>query len=246
MNQERFFFKTEKDRSTPLDLRRPVSQYTRGSVTLPEHERLVHLVRDIAWQFDNPLFVEVGVWQAKTSRMILEVLKDEMRPARMLNLDITIRAEVKWRKRCASFNVQNVFRKFHRGTLSDAVKKGMIQVGDVAFLFIDGCHCVDCVTEDLETARDLICDRGLLLVHDTDPEHEFGPKDQTYHGDKRGFGVLQGLARVDLESHGFYVKEEIPGVKGGVRGVRCGMRVYCRGEDGDNGGNPDASYSDEF
>lgn len=223
---ERSFFKDDIAEETPLDLRRPASEYTKGSITVPERERLVELIRDVVWLFDKPTLIELGVFHAKTSRMIVEVIKDELRQVKLLCIDIDPKAQKHWLRKIAKFNAPNVFRRFYLGDLKSAVTGLSLEKNSVATIFVDGCHCKKCAFRDIWLAKDLVCDNGLLIIHDTDPKHEFGPKDQTYHGDKRGFGVLQALAKVNLELHGYYLMEEIPGVDGGPRGVRCGMRIY--------------------
>jgi hypothetical protein len=201
----------------------------KGSLTLPEQERMIETLREAAWIEDNPLFIEIGVYQAKTSKMICQVLNDEMRQARMINTDITAQAKKRWHQRCTGGNWPCVKRQYVEGGIKKVIRELKIQPESVTWLFLDGCHCKKCCSSDLKWSRDLIRTGGFLLVHDTDPGHMGGPKDQAYHDPKtpQGFGVIPALEEARLETD-YLLQDEVEGVKGGRRGQRGGMRVYRR------------------
>jgi hypothetical protein len=204
-------------------------KYSRGCVTREDHEWLVRTVREVAWAWTDPFFVEVGVYHAKTALMILQVLHDELRSARVVNIDPWQGAQKFWRRKCRADSLaRNVKRKFFLGTLAGAEEKIPIEPKSVHWIFVDGCHCSHCCLADLNVARHAVAVGGLLLVHDTDPRHAQGPADQPYHkGPKRKFGVLEAIKKAQLEVD-FSLEVEVPGRTDCPRGIQCGLRVYRR------------------
>lgn len=213
------------------DWRRPVERYFKGSVTPEEQAKLVETLREAVWLRENPFFIEIGVFKARGSKMMLQVLGDEMRQCHVINTDISKDALRNWRRRMGVAEYQNVKRDYVGGGLKAVVERFKFEPESVSWIFVDGCHCFECCHGDLILAKTLVHPGGFLIVHDTDPRHDQGPKDQNYHGKPgRAFGVQKALKEARLEED-YMLQDDIPGLPGRLRPIRAGMRVYRRLEE---------------
>jgi hypothetical protein len=200
----------------------------------PEHAVLIASVREAAKliQPEPSSFVEIGVFKGGTSRMIVEVLSDEKKRAVVLGIDPDIKALKRWRYKLfhnAKLSKPyrgEIKREFFHGGLKKAMQLGVVHPDSHCWVFVDGCHCESCAKSDIELSMMLVCPQGLLVLHDTDPRHEDGPADQKYHGDARKFGVHRAIEALEIESHGWLKEKELPGVLGGLRGIRGGLQIY--------------------
>ena len=128
--------------------------------------------------------VEVGTLSAKTTRGILDVLavigRDKWMVA-MMTIDKNPGAKSSWRARCGDHLIPS---RFHGGLCSSA----MVQLESHAVLwaFVDGCHCQDCVADDISAIVPLMPVGGEICFHDADRQRELGMLvHERYHGDGR-------------------------------------------------------------
>lgn len=102
--------------------------------------------------------------------------------------------------------------------------------GDVAWIFIDGCHCYECVSSEIVAWKDRILPGGLIVFHDVDSRYEKTKDCQWYHGDLRSQGgVYKAVIESKLEEFDFSVIHENPAAQRRNR-MRYlgGMRIYKR------------------
>lgn len=101
------------------------------------------------------------------------------------------------------------------------------------WMFIDGCHCENCVRDDMVAYDSKLVDGGYMLFHDTLPTAQ-GGKAQKYTSfaqhdmivARRGVAVISALASLDMPSRGYELLYESPP---GVDDDR-GTRVYRKGK----------------
>lgn len=66
----------------------------------------------------------------------------------------------------------------------------------IGLLWIDGCHCSDCVYEDLCNYAPLVCAGGLIALHDIG--NEGGSLGDLSEHPTRTYGVLAGIHRYGM------------------------------------------------
>jgi len=96
-----------------------------------------------------------------------------------------------------------------------------IPQGEWDVVFIDACHCKQCVINDFNSVKDVITSRGFLIFHDTSPEFQGLHANMSEH-QKNGIEVLAALEECDLS--GFELLADVPGIPPGVSGIRVYQR----------------------
>jgi methyltransferase family protein len=104
--------------------------------------------------------------------------------------------------------------------LAELVIRDQHQVpdGEWDVVFIDACHCKQCVINDFDSIKDRLSDRAFVIFHDTNPEAQEMHANMSSH-QHEGIKVLEGLAECDLS--GFNLLHNTPGSK-----TSNGLRVY--------------------
>jgi hypothetical protein len=214
-----------------------------GLVFSAERRALISTVLDVARRFDNPLLIEIGVMLGHTSQMLLQLLEEAEKPARLICVDPWEKAEVFWTAGYEHVDPKNVEARFVLGTIHEAVEKCDIKPRSIAWCFVDGCHCYECALSDTKQVAPLMSPGGYLLFHDTDERNLTMGPNQHYHGDRRLIEVRRALEDSrDLEDFEFV--KEVPGTEGrpgrhrtrtqirrlpdGRPKIKGGLRVYRR------------------
>jgi hypothetical protein len=148
------------------------------------------------------LFVEFGTHLAGTSKAIITVLNDLGCESTFIGLDIaklqnharggTFRARDMWENECSSISsVGPCSAQFIEGSSFEIAQRVR---SPVTWVFVDGCHCYDCVAKDISSWGEKVVPGGFLLAHDCHPDYKNYKEEQFYHGDKPvGFGVIQAV-----------------------------------------------------
>lgn len=84
-------------------------------------------------------------------------------------------------------------------------------------VFIDACHCKDCVVNDFNSIKDRLSDRAYVIFHDTSPGSQGLHANMSPH-QKDGIQVLAALNELDLS--GFDLLHDTPGSMPDVNGLR--------------------------
>lgn len=84
-------------------------------------------------------------------------------------------------------------------------------------IFIDACHCKQCVINDFKSVKDKLSERGLLVFHDTSPDFQGMHANMSEH-QKGGIEVLAALEECDLSL--FDLIAETPGHHPHTSGIR--------------------------
>lgn len=85
-------------------------------------------------------------------------------------------------------------------------------------VFIDACHCKQCVMNDFNSIKDRLSDRAFVLFHDTNPEAQGMHANMSEH-QHQGIEVVAALDECDLS--GFELVAETPGGP-----TFNGLRIY--------------------
>lgn len=74
----------------------------------------------------------------------------------------------------------------------------------VAWVWVDGCHCFDCVKKEIDAWAPLIVPGGFLLFHDCSPVYDPTKPDQEYHGKEAvPFGVIEAIEKSPIVAEEF-------------------------------------------
>lgn len=85
------------------------------------------------------------------------------------------------------------------------------------FVFIDACHCKQCVINDFNSIKDILSEKAFVVFHDTSPGSQGMHANMSEH-QKEGIQVLAALNEVDLS--GFDLIADTPGSMPDVNGLR--------------------------
>jgi hypothetical protein len=141
-----------------------------------DYERLRESVRRIVDRFAGPgnswndfvRFVEIGIHEGKTSDdLILEIrnrLSELRAPVRFFYYGIDPFA-----KRPPFTETPDIpdVRFIHIPMFSHEAYKQFAMKNSVHWVFVDGCHCAQCVTRDIELYAPLLPPGGEMAFHDT-------------------------------------------------------------------------------
>lgn len=186
----------------------------RPSTLIRPRERVVifrSLSKVIAKRLSSPLYVELGVKRADTSREIVAALNSERRPGchySVLGVDIDPRAQKCWMEKVRPYG--QVHARFFLGSTEDAY---FSMPGEAAWVFVDACHCQECAQWDIENWGKLVVPGGHLVVHDTTPRRRSYTK-LFQHGGTRRFGVWEAVHESRFLKSGWNLIEEVDDVNG--------------------------------
>lgn len=198
-------------------------------------------------ELGRPTFVELGTHKGLGSICVLEVLaKLRVDDARFLTFDLDFKitplkvsrrsfyARDEWAKNvvpqlCAAPTVD---AEFHEMPSWEGVGK-LAREDRVVWLFVDGCHCEECVTRDIEAWVPKVVPGGLVLFHDFAEEYtrvETPPGGgQRYHGDTRRIGVWDAVIKQEEAALAeFDAVADSPPKRRGARRWFGGLRIYRR------------------
>lgn len=107
--------------------------------------------------------------------------------------------------------------------------------GPLAWVFFDGCHCRECVENELAQYADRVVPGGFMLFHDCGEEYRGYPPDQPYHGmPLRPFEVTEVLEEWEpLHPEFCHVTSTPPQLRRKTGKYFGGTRVLRRREDVD-------------
>lgn len=171
-------------------------------------------------------FVEVGVLSAKGTRGIVTVLSRAGSTGPLLSVDKTVSAESSWKMVRRGFPSFSMI--FHLG---DSFDVGLQWHYKIAWIFIDACHCEECVAADIAAWSTQVVPGGYMAFHDADTKQiEAGQcVHEKYHGDgvPRPYGVVTALEKAkDMEA--FDLVDQVPAVRKDKPPFFGGLRVYKR------------------
>ncbi len=160
-------------------------------------------------------YVEVGCGTGITARDLVALIKE---PFHYYGIDPLIRKPHNSRKREPEFKHPNfTFVRRMSFKCVDYIP------GDINWMFIDACHCQECVERDIRMYTPKLADKAVLCFHDASPKVQGKyPQDypdlKGYHNEEKarqGINVLKALSILPA-SFKLY-KEALDQEKGGIR-----------------------------
>jgi hypothetical protein len=148
-------------------------KFPKGSVTNAEKRLLLETIEEAAMvPAERPYFVELGTMKAVTSRMVILALLALERRAYFVTADLNIVRRGKgyahecWQRLCEPILTDQVDGKFFAEFSWDIAPR----FGDpVVWVFVDACHCRECVEKDIAAYAPRIAPGGFILFHDCSP-----------------------------------------------------------------------------
>ena len=130
--------------------------------------------------------VEIGTLRGRTARLIAILLDALDLPGSILSIDPSPRIPS---NSTSSLSIDG--RVIYIRMLSTEAAKHLVILPSL--VFIDGCHCFECCTNDIDAWANRISTGGFLVFHDaTDDGHKVDPT-QTQHSDETTFGVGRAI-----------------------------------------------------
>ena len=163
-----------------------------GMMTNAEDEFLLRRVREAAEERTSSVFVEIGVDRARTARRMALTLAEARRDFLLVGIDVRPACLRHWLERMNDWHERG--RALYFGCPSQVV--GHLLFGRVALVFVDGCHCRQCVAADIAAWESKIESGGFMLFHDTkiDGRAATGRIDtEVWHGEHRPNGAIAAI-----------------------------------------------------
>lgn len=182
-----------------------VKDYNFGLVNLEEGKAIYEILELLSERFPFLNVLEIGVYQGGTARAICRILGDLRQPFQYYGIDKKMEIDL------SKFSNEIFIEKdANDHTILDILPKIF------HFLFIDGCHCKECVMKEAEIYLDRLVPKGIVVFHDTSEKSQGDPIPGGCEG--KTIGVLSALKELRLEEKGFaFIREEIPIEKHGIR-----------------------------
>jgi hypothetical protein len=204
-----------------------------GVVTRPEFVTILATIESASEV--GSVFVEVGTHFAGTSRVILTALNMLGKESTFYGLDIEksqsnrkrkpFTAREKWDEVCGELAKSGPCR-------GEFVERSSWEWGrevekQFAWVFVDGCHCFDCVKQDIRAFCPKVVPGGFVMFHDCHKIYLDYDEIQSYHAEPRLFGVWEAVSTAK-ELRGFeLICQTSPNRLPGGRRLG-GMSVYQR------------------
>jgi len=139
------------------------------------------------------IFVEIGVRKGKSFACLLQALNRTGAPQRQIHSIEPV---------AGSRNYWDLYRKkfgedipceYYRGFSQDPDIVNKI-TAPIAWLYIDGCHCFECVWEDIDTWGPKVTPGGIMVFHDTRISKNYNKTDYCIRlGARRRWGVKPAI-----------------------------------------------------
>lgn len=210
-----------------MSLEVDVSKFDLSEIKRPqmhENEFPLFVKSIIAAQEKGGAFVEVGVNKAKSTACIYQVLSMLKANRNVYSVDATEEAH-KWWKDRQRFN-DTCATKFILGK-SQSKETVASVLHEIGWLYIDACHCYDCVCGDIEAWALKVMRYGYIVFHDTSIASN--KNKATYcinSGKKRLWGVKKAILESEIMSKKYELVESVERKPSG--GKVPGIRVYRR------------------
>ena len=175
----------------------PDFKWLGGANQVPERNALLQTIELASeLQIENSAFVELGTFKGIKARNFIIALNKMNRVCKFFSVDVNpfikhlnFYPRVEWEKRCS--DVQGVcVAKFLECKTVDAAPT--FQDGEIVWLFVDACHCYECVSNEIMLYTPKIATGGFMLFHDTNKRQD----DQWIgHNSPKKYGVLKAIEK---------------------------------------------------
>jgi len=147
----------------------------------------------VAAQLPAPLFVEIGTNTGRTARGIMTALNSlGLGPVEYVGVDPGAHAATCWNANVVTSRAGQSHRlRFFNVPSVEAARE--VAAGSVAFAFVDGCHCEECASVDMDTWAPRIAPGGFLCLHDSHPALTGRKQKNWGHERRRPIGVRNAI-----------------------------------------------------
>lgn len=166
---------------------------------------------DESLSLECSLYAEIGCFHFKMSRAIYDRLKRSGKKFTLVSIDHA-RSKL-WHDQFAD-RIDCGDAVFLHGDSAEIAK---IFHSRFAFVFIDGCHCIDCASADINSWAPKIVSGGWLLLHDT--AHRWQKDKREKKGVHMQIAVREAVEKTNLLATFDFVEENEE---------RYGMQTYQR------------------
>ena len=128
------------------------------------------------------VFVEIGVQAARGFRALASILKRTAGDGEwhIAGIDPTDRARKAWEERRKELGLKKTGKQscsfYNTASCDPRAFEACGSLG-IDWLYVDGCHCFDCVLIDLDTWGDAVTQGGIMVCHDTSLRKWYGKMD---------------------------------------------------------------------
>jgi hypothetical protein len=166
-----------------------------GTMTALEHLVLLDSLECACHKNLAPdIYAEVGTWEAVTSEQIAAYLSHQGEPMTYIGVDINPEAESFWKQKVSPWSQNSELRtEFFTGDSRELHNK----ISELSWVLIDGCHCFECVTDDIRNWASKVVVGGHAVFHDSTPRRVELRK-TSQHNRTRRFGVYQAITASKL------------------------------------------------
>lgn len=166
-------------------------------------------------------FVEIGVLRALSTHCLLETLASfGVRGRTIYGIDVDRMAKEHHEAAFAEKDPTHAHeRKFLLGRSNDCLRE---VPPPIAWAFVDGCHCRDCVSDDIRLVSERLQKGGVIVLHDSSllARHVYSP---CVHSGRKHAGEVHGAIKNSILSTKLYDMIAACEWKSG-----CGIRAYRR------------------
>lgn len=153
---------------------RELENTQRPIMSLQEHRLFLQSLVDTCSSRISGDFVEIGVHRAQSTLCVLQVLRRLKSNRNLYSIDHPLaesRVAPKWREATRPYNnAKLIFKSSHDPVVLKRFR-------DVAWLFIDGCHCFECALSDIDLWGPKVTIGGYMVVHDTSTKRNYQKTD---------------------------------------------------------------------
>lgn len=173
----------------------PDFKWLGGANQEPERQALIRTIELASeLQIENPAFVELGTFKGIKARNFIVALNKLNCVSKFFSVDLNpfikhlnFYPRVEWEKRCNDIEGVCV-AKFLEGQTVDMAP--LFKDSEIAWLFVDACHCYECVSSEIMLYTPKLAVGSFMLFHDTKKRQD----DQWIgHNPPRKYGVLKAI-----------------------------------------------------
>jgi hypothetical protein len=214
-----------------------IAHYKQGTTTRGDLSAILATLEKASELPAPRFFVEFGTHLAGTSKVIIQALNELQCASVFAGMDIAkpqdharggkFVARDMWEQECSGIaSIGPCKARFIEGQSFELAKT----INDpVTWVFVDGCHCYDCVAKDIQSWGEKVVPGGYLLAHDCHPDYKGYQEQQFYHGTKAvGFGVIEAVADSKLLKDQFDFICQTPPKPLSRNRLFGGLQVYRR------------------
>lgn len=177
---------------------------------IPERKALLETIEKAAAIDGVNWFVELGTFKGINARNFIVALNKLGKECHFVSVDFNplnkrlhFYPKVEWNSRCCAIS-GSCTQHFYEGKTVDYAKTFLNNI--IAWLFIDACHCFECVTAEIKLYEPKIAPGGFMLFHDTATEQQ----DQwVTHKVSRPGGVKKALKQSKILHEKFELIQDI-------------------------------------